>query len=367
MAALAGILLWCAGPAVAAPPVLRDGRVFDPGFRMTGRADSAPSELDLMRFSLGQWDVEYKSMIEDSITFVGEGFARVSYMNRGHGIMERFHCEDFDGDVHELSSILFIAYNPARSMWSAAIASSYSENITAYNGNFDENRLVLMSAVRRGGGIYTTFQRMTYQPGDDNRFDVRLEESTDCGGRWSTTLIKTYRRRAETEDFLVGATDFGEPVRDLPPEARAFDFLVGEWTTQQEITFPTGQTVQFATNATGVHTLNGHAIIEFNWYDVDPNLPDAATSIVRVYNRAMRRWECMYITNRFNSILYFGGCREGERIVLYPFETHTARSPISFFVFHDMRENSYSWHAESSNDHGDTFKKTWVIDATRRR
>jgi len=129
---------------------------------------------------------------------------------------------------------------------------------------------------------------------------------------------------------------------------------------------PQGRTAQFSANGRAVYTLDGHATMEFSWYDVDPNLPDAATCIVRIYNRAMRRWECMYSTNRFNAILYFGGVEEGDRIVLHPFETDTAAGRISYWTFHDMQANRFGWFADTSLDRGKTFTRTWIIQATRK-
>ena len=96
--------------------------------------------------------------------------------------------------------------------------------------------------------------------------------------------------------------------------------------------------------------------MEFNWADLDPNLPDWATTIVRIWNRQMRRWESMYCTNRSQSILHFGGVPEGDRIVLHQFEAHLGDGPVSYWIFHDMEEDTYSWKAETSGDRGTTFE-----------
>lgn len=107
-------------------------------------------------------------------------------------------------------------------------------------------------------------------------------------------------------------------------------------------------------------------ILDGSWMNVDPNLPDAATTILRIYKRQMRQWESMYTTNRGNGILYFGGVQEGDRIVLHNFDSDTSFSPISYWIFHDIQGDSYSWHAETSRDRGKTFQDTWKIEATRR-
>ena len=128
-----------------------------------------------------------------------------------------------------------------------------------------------------------------------------------------------------------------------------------------------GQTpVQYNATFTAVHVMNGHGIMEYGWNTNDQTLPDAATSMVRIYNRAMRRWECMYMTNRFNNILYFGGTKEGKKIVLYLFEANTADN-ISYFTFEKMFKDSYKWNAQSSTDRGKTWRTTWTIKANRKK
>lgn len=104
--------------------------------------------------------------------------------------------------------------------------------------------------------------------------------------------------------------------------------------------------------STAVYALNGHAVMGYNWYDVDPDQPEAATTFARIYNRTMRRWERMYLTNRFNSILYFGDVMEGEEIILTLFETDNSSSSIIYFTFYDIEEDSYQWHTLASNDRG---------------
>ena len=117
---------------------------------------------------------------------------------------------------------------------------------------------------------------------------------------------------------------------------------------------------------TAVYALNGHAILEHNWYDVDPNVPDAATTIVRIYNRAMRRWESLYLDNRGHSQLFFGGAKDGDKVILHNFEANTTSPLIPRYVFHDIAKDSYAWYAENSTDRGKTFNQTWGITFARK-
>lgn len=170
----------------------------------------------------------------------------------------------------------------------------------------------------------------------------------------------------EKSDFLNNENSFGQPAIGRPNEAAQFDFLIGEWTAYQQIQLAPEQWAKFPSNSTAVYVLNGQAVMEHNWYNVDSSLPEAATTIVLIYNRAMRRWECMYLTNRFNSILYFGGVTEGDEIILTPFDTDNSLLSISYFTFYDIDEDSYQWHARTSNDRGETFTRTWTINSVRK-
>jgi len=351
---------------VADAQYLRDGKIFDPGLTMVFRAENAPEQLDLMTFYHGHWDVAYRTYRNDSLVHEARGLARVTYMNRGHAIMERFHCVDFDGKGNELNTISFLAYNAANSVWSMGIANSYTERIVAYSGDFDEGDLLLTDSTRRAGGVQLSLFELSFTHIRPDTFDVELRESTDWGKTWKRVVTREYRRRAASDGFLTWSTEYGAAAPRLPSEARQFDFLIGEWDAHQTITFPNGQSVEFPSITTGVYTLNGHAVMEYGWYDVDPSLPDAATSIVRIYNRATRQWECMYTTNRFNSVLYFGGVREDKKIVLHLFDTDAANPTIQHYIFHNIREDGYDWYAESSTDRGASFDTTWVINVMRR-
>lgn len=79
----------------------------------------------------------------------------------------------------------------------------------------------------------------------------------------------------------------------------------------------------------------------------------------------MRRWESLYMHNRTNSPLRFGGGKEGDEIVLHYFDTDTGAPNFSYFIFHDIEPDRYSWRADTSTDHGATFSTTWTIEAER--
>lgn len=346
-------------PAAAEP---RNGRRYDSGAGMTARAPGAPAELDRAAFLLGDWDVEIEipGAGGESRRIAAE--ARITFMNRGHGLMETLRAADWDGAGTPRSELAFLTYNPRLERWVWGRGDSYSESIQVADGRFDGGRLVLATSVRRNGGMTVTHTRRSLAP-EGGGIVVRSEESVGDGA-WSPVETRRYRRRERPAAPFFAAAGFGAPAPGRPAEAAAFDFLIGEWTSTHQLTPPGGNTLRWRSNSTAVHVLDGHAVLEFDWFDADPGLPDAATSILRIYNRAARRWESLYLPNRGNTLLFFGGVREGDTIVLHPFETDLAGGVVTRFVFHDVREDGYDWYSETSRDRGLTFTKSWIIAVT---
>lgn len=341
----------------------RNGIRFDPGRDMTERAQGAPPELDRVTGFVGQWDVEIVRPSTEGEAGKATGTAEITFMNRGHGLMESFYSEDVDG--HELAALRFLGFNPASKRWFLAGADSWGEAAWVADGDFAGQALVLSTARRFGGGVTLTEIRYSIEQPAPGALRARIETSTDGGATFAVVEERVYSRREASADFMKPKSTFGVPAPDRFPEAAAFDFLIGEWTSSHDLTFANGQRAQWQANSTGVYALNGAAVMEFNWFDVDPSLPDAATTILRFYNRAMRRWESLYLPNRGHSVLHFGGVQEGDEIVLHPFEAG-ASAQMSRWVFHDIEKDSYNWYGATSNDRGKTWNKTWLIDVERK-
>jgi hypothetical protein len=356
------VLLAVALPLAAAARG-RDGRLFDPGARMSERAPKAPPELDQAAFLIGEWDVACsRSGDEGEVTPV-RGAASITYMNRGHGVMERFVSED-GGDGHPAYELRLLVFNPAGGVWSYGEASSWTESTRAMSGPPTPGAIVLADAVRPRGGPTLELHRRTMTAGAGGTFTTTEDVSTDLGETWRPRLTCGYTPRGEQAPSLVPSDDLGAPAPGRPEAAAGFDFLLGEHDARHWLLFQ-GREVRFPSTTTAVYALGGYGILEFDRLDVDPGLPDAGTTVVRLYNRAQRRWESLFVNNRFNSILRFGGRRDGERIVLTNFAVDST-GPFPRFVFHDIGDHGYSWYAERSSDRGETFEKTWTIDVSYR-
>lgn len=342
----------------------RNGKLFDQGRMMTERSPRAARALDDAKRMLGAWTVEMTTFPTDTTSFTTNGVAEVTYMNRGFAYMTRMYLPRYDEAGHEASIIQFLTYNPATEAWVQGEASSYTGNITLLDGDFENGALLLRTAVRHRGGSMLTHYERTYRFEGTDRLTLTTRTSTNHGRTWRVAARHTFIRSSGPAEVLQPRADTGMPAPDRPDAASQFDFLIGSWASTHNIQL-NGQWVKFPANATAVYALNGMAILEYNWYDVDQNLPDAATTIIRLYNHAMRRWESLYLDNRGNAPLFFGGQQEGQEMVLHFFEAGAADPIIPRYVFHDIENDAYAWYAAQSTNRGHTFNKTWSITFTR--
>ena len=359
------MVMVCLAGLFAVGQDIHDGKIFDGGLTREKRGDASPIELERVAGMVGQWDVTWQVPDGKGKIHTAQGKAEINWMNRGYALMERFKVTDFNGLGTPKSTLSFLSFSSVSGTWGYGIADSHQRNVSIYNGGFNQQKLILDNILREGGGMLMTMYRLELSPITDQGFFWQLQSSTNLGGDWSLILKKTYLRHAASPEFMATGKSYGKPAENRPEQAAEFDFLIGEWNAGQDITAPNGQNYKFPSTSTAVYCLDGQGILEYNWYDVNPSFPDSATSIIRLYNPAMRRWESLYLSNRNNSLLYFGGRKEGDRIVLNLFDTHVGRGPYSYFIFHDIGKDHYLWHSERTNDGGKTFVTTWSIDTTR--
>ncbi len=342
----------------------QDGRLFDTGQTMSERSTHAPEVTDRMLHYLGEWDVTLTTWPTDSTMYTAQGHASVTFMNRGHAFMERMQMPALgDTDVPD-HTMRFLAFTPINQAWAMGEASSYTGHIAMYNGDFVDDVLTLTTAMRETGGVPLTWYRLTYTFDGPDALTMLLETSPD-GQDWTARRSHAYTRRATATPALAVAANYGQPAASRPDEAAGFDFLIGTWDAAHEL-FLGGRWIQYPSTTTATYVLGGHGILEHSWMDLDPSLPDAATSILRLYNHAARRWESLYLSNRGNALLHFGGQQVGEDIVLHPFEVHHGNSPITRYTFHNITPDHYDWTATTSTDRGATFNETWRISITKR-
>ncbi len=356
------LILLLAVPGVQAET--RDGKLFDPGTQMTEPSEKAPKDIAKMADFLGDWDVTLERFPEGKDAVRSAGKARVTFMNRGHNIMERARFADFDGQGTALATMSFLSVDIAGN-WAYGEANSFTQAVTLASGDFEGKNLVLHDARRPGGALTLLLIRRTLAPAKNGGFTLTSEASKDFGETWRTTETRTYMARETQDGFFPVRDDTGLPAPGRSPEATQFDFLLGEFKSHNWLLLGQ-QALRWPDHSTAVYALDGHAVMEFGWNDFDPSLPDAATTILRIYNEAQRRWETLYLPNRGNAPLHFGGVQEGDQIVLHTFGAINDGSQMPQWIFYDVQPDAYRWKALVSNNRGEDYGLGWAIDFQRK-
>ncbi len=348
------------------------GETFDTGLSMSSHSTAAPDELSWAAFMIGQWEVtvsDHRSGQQAEYTAVAD----IRWMNRGHGLLEEFHAPATDAKssepgTGEYDTLSMLGYVSSAAEWNLGLVDSLAEDVTVYNGHILSDRMVLTQSERQGGTITMTRFQLIIAKDEDTGFSIRLTSSVDDGMHWSPVYTRQYRPRNNADSPFTHDPKhlYGLPASTRAEESAQFDFLIGEWDSSHDIVVAPGQNAQFPVNSTAVYTMNGHAILEYSWYDVDSSFPEAATTIVRIYNRAMRHWESLYVNNRANSMLHFGGRKEGEDIVLHNFDIDARAATIPNYVFHDIEKDQYRWLGRNSTDRGASWTTFWTIEFTRK-
>ena len=369
------ILILLAGSVLAPSPThaeVRDGKLFDAGIELRAPADAAAEDLARLAAWIGDWDLTQEVYRPDQV-LTATGRARITYMNRGHAVMERTRIADYDGAGHAMATLAFL--DVSQGVWTVGEGNSWTESITLWSGGWQGDEpavLVVHDAIRPGGGPLLMLMRRTYRSQGADAFEMLQEISTDVGQSWQPNVRRTYRRHSTEgsmdadDDFFPVRDDVGLPSPERIPEATEFDFLLGVFDASHWQRPPQGPARRRQSTGTAVYVLDGKAILEFDWFDGDPSLPDAATSILRIYNTSMRRWESLFLPNRTHRPLFFGGVREDDRIVLHLFDAQTGPGSVFQWIFFDIREDSYRWKGLSSPDRGSTYEPLWTIDFVRR-
>ena len=329
----------------------------DSGIDLITPSKLAPLQTSEFSFALGSWEVIESKISKDGKAHIRNGFSKITFVNRGHGYIENSTLVD-SNNIRD-SAISFFAFGKTTQKWMMGRVSERREAVEMYDGVLENKVLVFKSAVRRSGGVNVTLTRISYVEKKNKGFVVTTEQSIDYGKSWTKTGERQYK---QTKLDLASIFKEANKKNDArSKEQKQFDFLIGDGKATQNIRLPTGKWVKFPASASAERVLNGKAVYEYNWYNVDTRNPETATSIIRIYNRNMRRWETLFYSNRANTLFFFGGKKEGDRIVLHNFETHS-ENMFSRWIFYDIKEKGYRWFAESSNDRGKTFNKTWEIE-----
>ncbi len=147
-----------------------------------------------------------------------------------------------------------------------------------------------------------------------------------------------------------------ESISDMQPE-EYFNFWVGEW----ELSWTDQQGNEGAGTNTIEKILDG-AVIQENFEATKGRLKGYKGKSVSVYNPQRQSWHQAWVDNQ-GGYIDMKGSVDGEKRI---FQTGERTLPngntiISRMVFYDIKEDSFTWDWESSQDKGETWSLNWRI------
>lgn len=156
------------------------------------------------------------------------------------------------------------------------------------------------------------------------------------------------------------------------PEARDFDFWIGEWDIQQKILKQDGMWLEFDAKTSVSLALEGCAILEhwegtvqFFWEGMQSAERMQGLS-VRAYDPERGKWYIHWMdsrTPRFGTP-YVGSFENGKGEFFREWDTPQGRR-IGRITFSDITSTSVHWNLAISSDEGQNWSTIWIMEMHR--
>ena len=156
------------------------------------------------------------------------------------------------------------------------------------------------------------------------------------------------------------------------PQARAFDFWIGDWTIDQQFRDRDGSWIRLPAKTSVSSILVGCAILErwegevqFFWEDMEaPELLQALS--VRAYDPTSASWRIHWMDTRSPRFgePYVGGFH-GSRGEFRRTTSSPDGERVSRIVFTRITEDSLHWELTVSSDEGETWLPLWIMKMRR--
>lgn len=140
------------------------------------------------------------------------------------------------------------------------------------------------------------------------------------------------------------------------PEARQFDFWVGDW----DLTWEGGK----GTNS--VQAILGGCVIQENFDGRNAEGKGLVGMSHSVYNPARGKWLQTWVDNQGGYLDFEGGWSDGK-MILSREASRNGQDFLQRMVFQNIGENELDWNWERSDDGGKTWTTNWAIHYVRRK
>jgi hypothetical protein len=142
------------------------------------------------------------------------------------------------------------------------------------------------------------------------------------------------------------------------PEAKQFDFWVGEW----DLSWKNEKGVT-ETGTNKVTKILDGCVVQENFSTSDGSFKGTSVSL---YNAKLERWQQTWVDNSGAYFDFTGFFNSGMMIL-----SHNAKdkdgNPITYsMVFYNITENEFDWRWESSTDNGFKWTELWKIHYKRK-
>jgi hypothetical protein len=144
------------------------------------------------------------------------------------------------------------------------------------------------------------------------------------------------------------------PQPCIQPEARQFDFWIGEWD------------LTWATDGRGTNVVRSRfegCVIE-EQFDGSPSL-DLKGMSLSSYNPLLNQWQQTWVDNYGNYFDLVGEFKDGVMTLVH--DRATEEGPMkNRMVFYNIADDSFDWNWELSKDGGKSWKLQWMIHYERK-
>ncbi len=156
-----------------------------------------------------------------------------------------------------------------------------------------------------------------------------------------------------------------EPFSSSTPQARQFDFWLGEW----DLTWPGEQSGlpagQLGRGTNTITAILDSAVIQENFVDLASNSLRGMS--VSVYNQRLGKWQQTWVDNQSSYLDFTGEFKDGKMILSRQAAAKDGRTIIQRMLWHNIAKDQLDWNWEASEDGGKTWKVNWQIHYTRKK
>lgn len=155
-------------------------------------------------------------------------------------------------------------------------------------------------------------------------------------------------------------TDTPRPC--ISPEARQFDFWLGEWDLSWPAEQTGGESGEKGTGTNRLERLFGDCVIEESFSTSDGKFQGRSLS---VYDETAALWRQTWVDSSGGYLVFTGGMNGQDMELRTAPVDREGETVVSRMVFTDIAVNSLTWHWQGSRDGGETWNELWTISYQR--